>query len=111
MIQGDIYLHYKGKEYMFEGIALSIETNINLSEYTLVGEVKDANTPDDEDIIILNLYEKNNEYFIEGYNNKVIYYCESDYVDGVYWGRNVDDFYSDVTLDDERVVKRFKKIY
>lgn len=105
MRNGNKYIHYKGNNYFFKGIALSMyDTNITIDTFQKMIKIGTAkyheNTHD------LELYSIDGALFINSVDPYVIYQSEKDLLTSKVWAREVDDFFG-YTEVDGKMTKRF----
>ncbi|PEP86141.1 hypothetical protein CN584_08455 [Bacillus pseudomycoides] len=111
MKHGDLYTHYKQKEYFFDRIALPVSEFIGRS-YGLedIGVAFDTHTPDGQEIRQVKLFYSNGVTFIDSDKPHVIYQSEDDYNTEKVWAREVDEFFGMVNITPFKTVRRFTKI-
>ncbi|HDR7922300.1 hypothetical protein [Bacillus paranthracis] len=108
MKKGDLYKHYKEKEYCFCNIALPVKEfrgDFVKLEDNLVAQ--DAHTPEGEMIQEAQLYYHKGVVFIDREKPHVIYQAEVDYGTDKVWAREVDEFFGMQKLPSGELVKRF----
>jgi hypothetical protein len=92
MKYGDIYKHFKGGEYFFQGIALPLREG-NLSVRTVKSMTFQGNARYHENTHDIELYAIDGAMFIDSELPHVIYQSEKDYNTYKCWAREVDDFF------------------
>ncbi|MDX5853526.1 hypothetical protein SIM22_05185 [Bacillus cereus group sp. BfR-BA-01363] len=111
MKNGDLYKHYKQKEYCFRCIALPVSEFtgdfVDLRENLFA---QDAHTPDGEAIREVRLYFYKGVVFIDREKPHVIYQAEVDYGTDKIWAREVDEFFGMQKLPSGELVKRFVNV-
>lgn len=112
MRYGQLYQHYKQKEYFFCGIALPIrEYTGSDMDLALANLAYDAHTPEDEEEIgRLQLYVHEGAYYIDRDVYHVIYQSKDDYETDKVWVREVEEFFGMVDLPTGNKVKRFTQL-
>lgn len=107
MRQGDYYLHFKGNEYYFCGVALPLsEFTGKKSELMKINLAYDAHTPDGEEIIRVQLFVYHGMMLIDRETPHVVYQAQKDYDTDKVWVREVDDFFG-YKDDNGKLIKRF----
>ena len=106
----DIYKHFKGKKYLFIGVALPFKTfqipqNINLTNEM----VKASNIMYHENTHEVEVYTLWGTYLINSDIPHVIYQSEKDIGTDKRWAREIDDFFGYKEVDGVHV-KKFKLI-
>jgi hypothetical protein len=101
---GDKYLHFKGGEYFFQGIALPLKEG-NLSHRTVKSMTYRGTVRYHENTHNIELYAIDGAMFIDSALPHVIYQSEKDYNTDKCWAREVDDFFGVKWTDDEVLTK------
>ncbi|MCU5742856.1 hypothetical protein OCC47_16145 [Bacillus cereus] len=111
MKYGDLYTHYKQKEYFFISIALPLnEYRGCLSELRTINLAYDAHTPEGEEPWRVQLYAYKGITFINKDAPHVIYQSEDDYETDKVWAREVDEFFGMKNITPFKTVRRYIKI-
>jgi hypothetical protein len=108
MKYGDKYMHFKGGEYFFQGIALPLREG-NLSLKTVRRLMNYGTVRYHENTHDIELYAIDGAMFIDSDKPHVIYQSEKDYNTDKCWAREVDDFF-DTKFTDDGIVKKFRLI-
>lgn len=101
--QGERYLHFKGNQYVYLGIALPM----TISTRTLFGPFKEAILADDGKTIVP-IYEENGVWFTP-LDEPVVLYYNAEFLNK-WWVRKVDDFFGYKEHDDGNLEKRFVRM-
>ncbi|HDR7207583.1 MULTISPECIES: hypothetical protein [Bacillus cereus group] len=111
MQHGDLYMHYKQKEYFFSCIALPFnEFEGRASELEDGGIAFDAHTPEGQEINKVQMFYHKGVTFIDKDKPHVIYQSEDDYNTENVWAREVENFFGMVNVTPRKTVRRFIKI-
>ncbi|MGU3372799.1 hypothetical protein [Bacillus mycoides] len=111
MKHGDLYTHYKQKEYFFDRIALPVSEFTGRSNgLEDIGVASDSHTPDGQEIRQMKLLYSNGVTFIDSDKPHVIYQSEDDYNTEKVWAREVEIFFGMVNVTPRKTVRRFIKI-
>lgn len=103
MKYGDKYTHFKGGEYIFEGIALPLRTG-NLSVTTVKNMIYQGKVRYHENTHDIELYSLDGVLFIDSDIPHVIYQSIKSY--GISWAREVNDFFGHKE-ENGRFIRRF----
>lgn len=108
MKHGDIYQHFDGGEYFFDGIALPKDDN-NIQNSTKRDMVFAQNARYHDDTRDVKLYTSGGTTFIDSDVPHVIYQAEKDYDTSFVYAREVDDFFGCKHKERGNLIKRFIK--
>mgnify|MGYP001125179291 CR=1 FL=1 len=110
MRKGDVYVHFKGGEYLFDGIALPITEFVgNKHELKPVCIAHDAHTPKGENIKQVQLYEFNGLMLVDRETAHVVYQVKIGNKKDNFWIREIDDFFGYKEVEKDEYIKRFTK--
>lgn len=104
MKYGDNYKHFKGGEYIFEGIALPLRTG-NLSQETIKNMTYQGKVRYHENSHDIDLYSIDGAFFIDSELPHVVYVALK--TNGIVWAREVDDFFGYKQKENGELVKKF----